>query len=131
MLRLLLHNLGLPNPSGSIAVFNKRREQIMTNIFEGIKSKELSKNLLGTLFQGTFKNLLQFSVTGLAQQIPFRYYKISGIISGALVASLPFVLKFFKKKYWVFYLILGTAEIFVAVLAEKQKERSKVFLALQ
>ena len=97
---------------------------------ENMKNFEIStKTDLATLFQGEFINLLQSSVLGFAQRISPKYYKITGIVSGVVVVSLPFILKFLKKKHWAFYVLLGIAEILSAFLLDKEKEQHRVILA--
>ena len=102
----------------------------MSNTIGTMKDLEMSSNAnLVRFFQGDFKNLLRSGVEGFAQKIPPKYYKIAGMISGAVVVSLPFILKFLKKKHWAFYVLLGIAEMLAAFIADKEHGQRNVRLA--
>jgi hypothetical protein len=94
-----------------------------------LMDSEFSKARLANLMQAKFGHLLKDSVSGFAQKIPIKYHKIISIASGAVITISPFVFRFFKKKQWIFYVIIGVAEIVTTLFTEKEKEQRTVVYA--
>ncbi|HXA01251.1 MAG TPA: hypothetical protein VNW99_04640 [Cytophagaceae bacterium] len=93
-----------------------------------ITNSEFWNSTLLPLIKGNWKNLVQKGVNEVAQKIPVKYYKIIGIGSGALVALSPVIFRFIKKKHWVFYVILGVAEIFTAFFLQNEREHRRIIV---
>jgi hypothetical protein len=92
---------------------------------------ELSTARLANLVQAKFGHLIKESIGSLAYKIPIKYHKIISVSSGAVVAASPFILRFFKKKQWIFYVIIGVAEILATLFTEKEKnDRTIVYASL-
>lgn len=87
---------------------------------------EFWNSILLPLIKGNWKNMVREGISSVSKKIPPKYQKIIGMSSGALVALSPIIFRFIKKRRWVFFSIIGVAEILTAVFLQKEKEHRKV-----
>ena len=81
--------------------------------------------------QGKFGSLFKESLGGFVKKIPIKYHKIVSIVSGVIVAASPLLFNVFKKKLWLFFVMIGLAEIMAALFTEKEKgQRTVVYASL-
>ncbi|MFL5728353.1 MAG: hypothetical protein ACJ75J_02595 [Cytophagaceae bacterium] len=104
----------------------------MSDTLGNIKDAMLLRAPIANLFNAKFGSLIETVMKEFTGKIPVKYHKISSIVSGSLVAVSPFLFRFMKKKQlWIFYVLVGAAEVVSTLLTEKEKQpRTIVYSSL-